>query len=117
MTILWKQWRYDRLRGIRTITNLDSDWRQTPYSGIVCVTVPDPDWGRVILNREEHYIKLPDETPFSTSDLGPTLASLGHFKQGIIVPQEVWQEVMQRAANDPDFPKGVSPRRRRTDKK
>ena len=114
-----------------TFCDLEGAWEEAPEQGLVCVVVRDPtgQWGRWVYSgwsagqavpgNNDYFVKHHDnDEPFSTADLTPFLAKPGNdmrlVKFGRMTGQANWQAIMDRAAADPDFPKG-SPRRRASD--
>lgn len=131
--VLWRIYYDDG----RTWSDVDGSWEAAPRHGVVCVVVHDTTgtWGRFVnsgyaprradSHGNEYYVKYPDnEEPYPTWELAPFLNRMEtafpgldaqiFIKYGRQVPQQLWQEIMQAAAADEDFPKG-SPRRRITD--
>jgi hypothetical protein len=125
-------------------SDADGPWENAPADGVVALVVRDPTgvWGRWVYSGyapitecprcgrapgNEYYVKVPDsDEPYATWDLEPFLNKVepslaihdarrsGLVKYGRQVSQAEWQEIMSRASDDPDFPKGT-PRRRSTD--
>jgi hypothetical protein len=115
-------------------STFDSDrgtWEAAPAQGVICVVTRDPtgQWGRHVFSgwsaregqpgNHDFFVKHRDnDEPFSTADLGPFLAKPGNseasVKYGRMTGQANWEAIMNRAAADPDFPKGT-PRRRASD--
>lgn len=130
-------------KGYSVYSNLDGPWEDAYPHGVVCVAVRDTTkiWGRFIasgfspirkergnpdsLRRSEIFVKYPDDDePFATNCLEPFKDRMAnHFaiidielytKYGREVNQLKWQEIMNQAVKDPDFPIGT-PRRRAKD--
>ncbi len=99
-----------------TFSDLDGSWEEAPTDQVVCCVMRDPTgaWGRFVLHGGGWYAKFPGETLVNPEDPEPTMRRSGLFKQGIQLPKEKWTELMNQAAEDPDFEK-KSPRRRKTD--
>ena len=122
-----------------TFSNLQLfGWIDAPRHGVICCVVRDETgaWGRFVnsgyapqKNQEgtnEFYILYPDSNqPIATRDLDPFLDRMNTLfptddvqeiiKYGRQTDQLHWQEIMDRACNDKDFPTPTSPRRRKTD--
>ena len=125
-----------------TYSDADGEWMKAPERGVICVVVRDPTgaWGRWVnsgfaprrprcehcgrATYNEYYVNLPDgDEPRATHELTAFRAQAQRagvndveacIKYGEQAPQEVWNAIMQRAVEDPDFPKGT-PRRRYSD--
>ena len=87
-----------------------------PPHGIIAVVQADRDCGRFVLNGWDWYYF--DGTEWWGADLLGLLDRLMHnlptrgVKQGRMASTDVWQEMMDRAVTDPDFPKKTRPHKR-----
>lgn len=130
----WKLY-YD---DVPTFSDVDGFWKNAPQHGVICCVVRDETgaWGRFVNSgyaphklqegTNEFYIKYPDSNqPIATRNLAPFYDRMAakfpkvdpeqQIKYGRQTDQIHWQDIMNLAANDTDFPTAVSPRRRKTD--
>lgn len=128
--INWKLWYDDG-------TPFVGKWEDAPTHGVICCTVLDTTgaWGRFVNSGYaphharkpiEFFVCYPDSNePFVTWDLAPFYARMVttfpeldpelYIKYGRQTDQEKWQDIMNAAAADTDFPTATSPRRRSSD--
>ena len=113
-------------------------WEDAPTHGVICCVVRDETevWGRFVNSgyapqreREgtnEFYVKYPDSNqPIATRSLAPfkdrmetlfpSVDPAMCIKFGRQTDQLHWQDIMNLACDDTDFPTADSPRRRNTD--
>lgn len=83
---------------------------EAPSFGVLCIVCPDDVVGRVVLNRHNFYYWMPSQ--WWGSDLQGVLDNLLNcggsgraWKQGRNADNKTFQEIYNRAATDPDFPK------------
>ena len=119
-------------------TTFSGVWEDAPQHGVICCVVRDETeaWGRFVNSGyaphrvgnkfNEFYVKYPDSNlPMTTHGLAPfrnRMATLFPdvdvellIKHGRQTDQLHWQDIMNIACNDTDFPTAKSPRRRKTD--
>jgi len=95
-------------------------WEDAPVDGVVCVNVLTKDgFVRYTLNGLNFYY-LPEDAEGTdithTNDIGPQLRKRCRWlKHGVGLSREKWQDVLERATHDPDFPHSRHPMRRSTD--
>lgn len=131
--IPWKLW-YDEVNPFKTFVG---DWTKGDIHGVICCTVLDKtgQFGRYVNSgyaphhdRQpiEFFVCYPDsDEPFVTWNLDPFLDRMAatfpdldpdlYIKFGRQTDQLNWQEIMNAAAADTDFPTATSPRRRSSD--
>lgn len=93
-----------------TFSSDDGAPEDAPSFGVICVVQPNVLTGRESLHGWDWFYYVPDDGMWWGSDIHGVLDRLLHnlpiraLKQGRCVSNPVFQEIMQRANTDPDFP-------------
>ena len=93
-----------------TFDSTDGEPEDAPSFGILCIVFPDPYVGRLVMNGWDWYYYHPEEKNWWGADIHGLLDTLlwnrpfRALKQGRNVSRKVWETVLMRSVDDPDFP-------------
>lgn len=78
-----------------------------PGWGVIAIVQPDPRTNRTVLSRWDHYCWHSSDGWYGHDLIGlmdclamPGWSAVAH---GRTVPPDLWQQINERASNDPDF--------------
>ena len=98
----------------------DGTPQEAPSFGVICIVQPSDRVGRLVVSGYDWYYWCPDIGEWWQSDIHGVMDRLCHnlpttaVKQGRSAPDPVYQRIISRATNDPDFlPKNAKLRRER----